>query len=267
MRQVPTRTLFIGIILIFTIWIFHTLLFLAPVETGIGIVLSRMGSVGTNIFITLGDTLQKFSKKEQTSLQTLEERIKRLESENAVLIIAKSENDTLRKQLSFIQQSKFDVQLANRIGWTSDVRRSGFLIDKGKRDGIILSAPVITDGGVLVGKISDVAEATSQVTLINDSKSKITAIVAATLPTTGVVNGQFGLGLIIDLIPMSEKIEIDDIVETSGLEDGIPAGLVIGTISKLNTAPTDLFQTASVRPSTDYTRIRIVSVLISTYGK
>ena len=161
-----------------------------------------------------------------------------------------------------IQKSKFQATLANRIGWIPDERRSGFIIDKGRHDGITISAPVISDDGILIGKISSVQEGTSNVTLINDSKSKITAIIAAASPTTGVVNGQFGLGIMIDLIPMSEKIAVGDIVETSGLEDSIPAGLLIGTLSRLNTKPTDLFQTASVDPAIDYTRIRIVSVLV-----
>jgi len=256
------RMIFIGSIVICTIFIAHNFRILSPIESRIGSLFSHASIVGVTLSRGVENTTQKFKKTESTPSQVLEDRIQKLEAENALLTIAKIENDTLREQLQFIRQSKFHAVLANRIGWTTDIRRSGFLIDKGKNDGITIAAPVLTDNGVLVGKISDVQEVTSQITLINDSKSKITAVIAATPPTTGVINGQFGLGLTIDLIPMSEKIDVGNIVETSGLEDGIPAGLLIGTISKLNTQPTDLFQTASVSPTIDYTHIRIVSVLV-----
>jgi rod shape-determining protein MreC len=256
------RTLFIGIIFVCAFLIAHTVGVLAPIEKRVGFVFSRMSGIGTHVSVFFQNKAESFAKKQESPVQTVEERVKRLEIENAALTIAKIENDTLREQLHFMQKSKFHVQLAHRIGWTTDVRRSGFIIDKGKKDGIALSAPVLAENGIFIGKISNVSEATSNVTLLNDSKSKITAIIAATPPTTGVVNGQFGLGLTVNLIPMSEKITIGDIVETSGLEDGIPAGLLVGTIATLNTAPTDLFQTASVSSAIDYTRIRIVSVLI-----
>lgn len=243
------------------LWTLHSTRLSAPLEASIGMLFSSVSSVGIQISSVGQDISKKITQKE-TPLHILEEKIRKLEIENAQLTIAKIENNTLREQLKFFQKSKFHLQLANRIGWTPDVKRSGFIIDKGKKDGITLSAPVITDNGILVGKIGSVQEATSNVILINDSRSKITAIIAATPPTTGVVNGQFGLGLVIDLVPMSEKIDIGNTVETSGLEDDIPAGLVIGTISKLNTLPTDLFQTASVSPAVDYARIRIISVLI-----
>ncbi|MBI2644702.1 rod shape-determining protein MreC [Candidatus Uhrbacteria bacterium] len=262
MHQRIHRAVIISIVSICALWIAHGIGILAPVEARSGYVLSRLSFMATRVSDFFQNISDLFTQKEKTPLHILEERIQKLEVERAALTIAQSENETLREQLKFVQQSKFHVQLANRIGWTTDVRRSGFLIDKGKNDGITLSAPVLTNNGVLVGKINKVMEATSQVLLINDSKSKVTAIIAATPPTTGVVNGQFGLGLKIDLIPMSEKIEIGDIVETSGLQDGIPAGLLIGTISKFDTRPTDLFQTASVSPAVDYARVRIVSVLV-----
>lgn len=262
MQRVSVKILFLGVILILSLGVLHSTRLIAPLEVGIGRTFSLASTFGVHISDLGLNISKKFTKKEETPLNILEERIKKLEGENAELTLAKIENNTLREQLKFVQQSKFHIQLANRIGWTTDIRRSGFIIDRGKKDGIILSAPVLTENGILVGKISGVQETTSNVTLINDSKSKITAIIAATPPTTGVVNGQFGLGLTVDLVPMSEKIETGNIVETSGLEDGIPAGLLIGTISTLNTQPTDLFQTASVSPTVDYTRIRIVSVLI-----
>lgn len=256
------KTFFFGVILITVLWVLHSTRLTASLEASVGTAFSRLSLIGTYVSSVIQNTSEKILKKEETPTEILEERIKKLKIENAELTLAKIENNTLREQLAFIQKSKFHVQLANRIGWIPDARRSGFIIDKGKNEGITISAPVISDNGILIGKISSVQEGTSNVTLINDSKSKITAIIAAIPPTTGVVNGQFGLGLIIDLIPMSEKITIGNSVETSGLEDGIPAGLLIGTISTLNTQPTDLFQTASVSPAVDYTRIRIVSVLI-----
>lgn len=253
----------VGSVLFILLWGAHSIRILAPIESWIGMGVSRMSIVGVNISIAVQDRLEPFIKNEQTPTQVLEDRIKKLEAENAALTLAKIENEALRQQLKFSQQSKFNIQLANRIGWTTDARRSGFIIDKGKKDGITLSAPVITDNGIFIGKITAAQEATSNVTLVNDSKSKVTVIIAAAVrPTTGVINGQFGLGLMVDLIPMTDPIKVDDIVETSGLQDAIPAGLLIGAISKLNTQSTDLFQTASVQPAVDYTKVRIVSVLL-----
>jgi rod shape-determining protein MreC len=78
----------------------------------------------------------------------------------------------------------------------------------------------------------------------------------------GILKGQFGLSLIMDLIPLDKKISPGDPVITSGLESDIPAGLLIGYVENIETSPNQLFQKATVQPLADFEGLRIVTILI-----
>jgi len=63
-------------------------------------------------------------------------------------------------------------------------------------------------------------------------------------------------------LPKDIKINENDLVVTSGLEENIPAGLIIGRISKVATTPEKYWQEALVEPAVDYQTIRLVTIII-----
>ncbi len=119
----------------------------------------------------------------------------------------------------------------------------------------------MAQGNSVVGKIFSVTEHTSSVLLLTDSHSRIIAEILAKNSATGVIHGEFQLGLRMDLIPITQSLQKNMIVVTSGLEEGIPPGLLIGTIEDVSARPSDLYQSARIRPSIHYDSLRLVSVV------
>ena len=121
--------------------------------------------------------------------------------------------------------------------------------------------PLITDQGIMVGKIFKVYPSSSEAILINDSLSRVSAMVQNETNTQGVVVGEHGLSLTMELIPQNEEIKVDDFVITAGIEPTIPRGLVIGQVSRVVAEPNSLFQTVRVRPLVRADSLTVVSIL------
>ena len=116
--------------------------------------------------------------------------------------------------------------------------------------------------GTIVGKIVEAKNNISKVELTNNEQCKIAATILNSEKTTGITQGELGLTIRMDFIPQSEEIKIDDIVVTSGLEQTIPRGLVIGKISDVNRENNELWQTARLNTLIDPSDLVIVSVLV-----
>ncbi len=142
---------------------------------------------------------------------------------------------------------------------------SGYLrwiiIDRGARDGIQIGNPVINELG-LVGRVEDVAYNASWVRLINDQASAVNARLQNSR-AEGTVIGQLQGGLRMEYIPQEALVEVGDLVLTSGLGGSFPANLVIGQVTSVRRQQAALFQEAEVRPTVDFNRLQIVSVITS----
>ena len=118
------------------------------------------------------------------------------------------------------------------------------LIDLGREHGIEIGMPVITDQG-LVGRISNVNDATSTVLLLNDPSSSASALMGASR-LNGVVRGSTSGQLIMDFIPQGPTFSTGEVVLTSGLNGRFPKGIVIGAIESIETQANAVFQKAVV---------------------
>jgi cell shape-determining protein MreC len=63
-------------------------------------------------------------------------------------------------------------------------------------------------------------------------------------------------------IPQSEAVVVGDLIVTSGLEAGIPSGLVIGQVAKVNKNGNEIWQSVNIQPLADFDYLMIVSVLV-----
>ena len=64
-----------------------------------------------------------------------------------------------------------------------------------------------------------------------------------------------------EYIPQEEQIDVGDIVLTSGLGGVLPKGLVIGQVTEVLQMDYALFQSATVRPAIDFSRLELVLVI------
>jgi len=176
----------------------------------------------------------------------------------------KEENEELRKQLDFFSKNDYKHVGAEVIGRTVDPLSTVITINRGKRDGIMPSNPVIVGNGVLVGSVIETFDSVSYVRLLTDNQSKVGATLLNESRTIGLVEGGYDIGVQMDFIPQNEVVSPGDIVVTSGLTENMPRGLMIGKVEFVEKQPLEPFQQAVLNPIADLSYITTVSVLITT---
>lgn len=206
--------------------------------------------------------------------QELETRVNELILENAQLKLQEKENEILRKELNFLKQTNYDFVIANVVGKMREIPGATqlIIIDRGKKDGIDIGYPVVISTnssdqetqGFLIGKVVKANQSSAQVLLITDQQSSVAAaVISQDSEFNGLVSGKHGLSMEIDLIPVDKQISNGDLVVTSGLENYIPRGLVIGEIENVETKPSDLFQKATIKSLISFDNFRVLIVIRS----
>ena len=184
--------------------------------------------------------------------------------ENVQLKEVEAENQRLRRLLEFAKVNPgYDYRggevIARVIGRDPSVYLDFIMIDLGEKHGVTPGMPVVTERG-LVGRITALHDTTSEVLLITDVNSAVTALIQ-TSRATGVVRGLAGGGLLLDQIPQDVEVHEGEIVITAGLGGNFPKNLVIGQISKVYQQDYEMFQQARVRPTVDFRNLEQVLVI------
>jgi rod shape-determining protein MreC len=100
----------------------------------------------------------------------------------------------------------------------------------------------------------------ARVQLITDPASSIDSKLKQS-DADGVLFGQLTGDISMQMIPQAAKVEVGDVVLTSGLGGKYPANLIIGQVTGVRKRDYDIFQTASVQPSVDFARLSAVLVI------
>lgn len=192
----------------------------------------------------------------------LKDQLTALAFDRVELETLRQENVDIRAQLGFIERQSFSHVTAQVILRSAHPTHVTFVIDRGREDGIVVGAPVIVQDGVLIGKIIDVGRVTSTALALTDPRSKIASSVLTSSRTLGIAEGGAGSLLSLRFIPQDEAVYVNDLVVTSGLEENIPPGLVIGVVNRVTDDRSAPFQEASVEPIVDSFASSVVSVLV-----
>jgi len=171
------------------------------------------------------------------------------------------ENEEQSKQCQFVSEAKLDAVVTRIIGKNPEPNMQSIILDKGQKDGIIPGLPVISEKGIIVGKIHAVKNLSSEAILINDSRSQIAGLILNQANSKGVVSGEHGLSLKMELIPLNEGVSVGDIVTTSGIEALIPRGLIVGKVNRIVAEPNSFFQTVYLQSLVKLDNLTIVSVI------
>jgi rod shape-determining protein MreC len=187
----------------------------------------------------------------------------RLEAQNLQAAALLDANNQLRAQLGWQKQSPWKLKLAGIIlrdpaNWWRTVE-----INLGSRDGIRENLPVLTRDG-LVGRVSFVGHARSQVVLVGDPRCRVSARVANPGRDLGIVTtgGPLDASLVnLTYLSGDAKLESGQKVVTSG-EGGIfPAGIPIGEIVDSSQVENGLYGEARVKLSANLGSLDQVWVL------
>jgi rod shape-determining protein MreC len=194
----------------------------------------------------------------------LEEKVTALTVANANLQDLQEENNKLRQYLNFFNQTKVDYVLANIISQDNFLDAGKFgqdvVINKGSADNLTPGLVATNEQGVVVGKVMAVKNDSAKVCLLTNAACKLAVTILNQNRTIGVTAGDLGLTVKLNFVGQTDKINVGDIVATSGLEKDIPAGLVVGRISQINNNQNDVWQNISVEPAVNFDNLRIVAI-------
>jgi rod shape-determining protein MreC len=138
-----------------------------------------------------------------------------------------------------------------------DAFRERVLVDKGARDGVFVGQAVLDAGGVF-GQVARVEELTSEVILVSDAAHAIPVQVNRNgLRTIAVGTGDMSR-LKLPYLSTSADVVAGDLLVTSGLGGGFPAGYPVGTIAEVKRDPAQSLADVEVRPAAALDRSREV---------
>jgi rod shape-determining protein MreC len=162
---------------------------------------------------------------------------------------------------------------ARVIGRSPTIWYATITVDKGSSAGVRLDQPVVNGEG-LVGKVTAVTSGASQITLLTDHTSGVSAKVLTPLVTdsgngiTGLVQPAVGKpqDLLLQFVPRRANIRKGDTVVTAGsqstrLESLFPPNLPIGVVTNADDQELSQFQRVHIRPFADLRRLDFVQVL------
>jgi rod shape-determining protein MreC len=136
-----------------------------------------------------------------------------------------------------------------------DAFRERVLVDKGAQDGVFVGQAVLDSGGVF-GQVARVGQLTAEVILVSDATHAIPVQVNRNgLRTIAVGTGDMGR-LKLPYLPTSADVIAGDLLVTSGLGGGFPAGYPVGTVAEVKRDPAQSLADVDVKPAAALDRSR-----------
>ncbi len=192
------------------------------------------------------------------------DRIKKKLEENRLKILNyKSiavENQNLREAFQFDKKNEDQKKLAEIIGSVSDNYTNYFVINKGRKHGILKNQAVINSLGI-IGKILTVQNTTSYVQLITSKKSNIPVILKRTRDR-GILQGEGKNLLSLKFVFLKSDIQKGDEIVTSGLAGIFPKEFPVGTVKNFKENKYYYSLEADIEPYVNFSRIEYVFVVL-----
>lgn len=177
-----------------------------------------------------------------------------------------SENSQLQKQLAETkgmlgQQQTLDAQTFALVPARPLSLSRYLIIDKGSDHGL-KSGQVVIYKDNFIGIIKEVSPKKSTVTLPTDPDAKLSAFASGQDGRAkGILLGQFGSEMLLDKIIQEEPIGKRDLVYTSGTEEEVPRGLIIGQVVETIVKDGEVFKQAKVKPNFDPASLDVLFII------
>ena len=196
------------------------------------------------------DDLEKLKKE----IDPLKQRL--LEQEQMV-----KENARLAEILGLKKAARSPVLVSKVVMRDPTNWAAAVIIDKGWDHGIRQGMPVITPVGV-IGKIAEVGNKLSKVTLLTDPRFSVAAVVERTREQA-LVSGTLQGSCRVQYLPVTADVVPGDQVITSGLSTFFPEGLLVGRILRVQESFTSPTLECLLKPAVPLSRIEEVIVVLS----
>ena len=261
MKKIIKSLVTLFIIIMFIVILFRVGILNSSLHETVGNVAAPIADLLGSPSRLISNIKESFSEKKQLiSLnKKLKERVKELERVYNAKIELEINYKNLRELSEIQNQYNYDVLPARIVLKDDSMWSKTIVINKGKRDGVVLNMAVVSGAG-LVGKIIQTGYAYSRVLLVIDKTFKVGAMLRETR-YTGLVEGSGVNELILNYLPKNADIEPGDEIITSGLGGIFPAGYLIGTAIKQFFSEYGFYQYFTIQPTVDFNKLELVAVV------
>lgn len=196
----------------------------------------------------------------------LEATVEQLRGELATLDAIRAENKELNRLLKTKDKLKYATVAAGVSGYAASEFERIITLDRGSEAGIREGAPVISPGGFLAGRVTEVGDGWTEVMLITDTRALVAGEDNRT-DATGIVKGRLSAPLAMEDIQKTDKIDVNDLIVTLGAVIGkrfrsvYPKNIPIGRVVDVKEEPGSVFKVALVQPEADLDHLEHVLVL------
>ena len=215
-------------------------------------------------FYNLGSSLNQITNLNEIVKENskLKDELGRLSIDYVKLLDMQSENEYLRKELDFVREGGYQFKVADVIGRLPDNQQM-LIINQGSRAGLEEGFAATVGQGVVVGKVFKVEADIAYVMLLSDSQSSLAVSLVNSANTSGLLKGQ-GLetSLLMDLIPLNQELNQGDLVISSGLEEKIPRGFLVGEVSQVDNTVGQIFKQAKIIPAFAFQNIQSLTIIL-----
>lgn len=203
-------------------------------------------------------------------IDELQRRIDALEQQNRELLEIQGEYQLLLQLFDRVNQAPDLTRvIADVVAEGPSPYFRDIVINRGTDDGVRVGMPVESAQG-LVGQVFRTTPNASLVLLVADDASFVPARLSASR-ATGIVNGAAaGDLLLMDWVNLEARINVGEIVVTSGVEGAspqaivanrFPPNIVIGRVIDVERSEAALFQRAIVQPAVNLDALETVFVI------
>jgi rod shape-determining protein MreC len=204
---------------------------------------------------------------------SLKKELEQLQSQNLLnaarwqrVEALEAENLRLRALLNSSLQVESRVSIAELTQAALDPYKHLVTINRGSFDGVFLKQPVLDAQGV-IGQVYRVSLQDAEVILISDPGHAI----PVQLNRTGMRALAFGTGnlnrLELPFIPNNADVREGDLLVTSGLGGGFPAGYPVAKIASVSNDPGRSFALVTAEPTAHLDRFREVLLVWSNENR
>ena len=269
MRKIKiNKTSYIFLAVFLLLLFFHGLGLLKPLEN---FLLYLVKPLSAKLY-TRGAEFNKSYRARNTQVdlnarvENLTDEVARLTVLNSKYLSLEEENNKLRSLAKFNGGSSWKTVTVGIIGretLTAIGKESqDIIVNKGENDGLRIGLGLINEEGVIVGKIIDLKPSTAKICLTTSPGCQLAASIQNQNKTLGIIEGDLGLTIKMNYIPQLEKININDIVITSGLGSDIPSGLVIGKVQTVRNESNEIWLSATIEPLVNMDNLSVLAVVV-----
>lgn len=208
---------------------------------------------GEVVFSSRGELIEQLREREE---QVLELAITAAEWEDQARLAQEA-----MLLLEYSESAGLDILPAKVIMRMQQGARKEVLINIGALDGVSNGDAVVYEEGILYGVVEEAQSHVSNVIEVTDDRSSVGVTLPGLNETIGIANGDNGPLVSIDFVPQETEIKVNDLLVTSGIDSGIPAGLAVGIVNSVERDPSEPFVSVFVEPLATRSRVRMLGVV------